>query len=144
MSKKNIIIIIVISLVLVLGLTTYSLWYYNSPKSVIENTFKADEADIKKYLTDDFIAKINKDSPSNQEFLDSSVSNYSVKKKVENIIISEENDKVVARVVVRTTTTNTKSGFSVVTRDIYSVELIKEANNWKINNYEILESKTLE
>lgn len=143
MNRKIIILAFCLIGIMIIGLSGYSYWYNNSPRGVVEDIFIADESDIYRYLTNEFINRISNDSPSSQEFLNNSVSYYSVKKKIEQIEINESNGGYTATVTMETTTTNTRSGFSVTTQDVYRVTLVKEDKKWKIDNYELLRSETV-
>jgi uncharacterized protein YktB (UPF0637 family) len=144
MSNKKTILIITLVLTLLVSLSIYSYLYQHTPKATLEKSIQADPDVINKYLTDNFIEKISNDGAGNKDYLDQAVSDYQVKKSIERVEVSEESQpQFKATVIVKTTTTNTQTGFVVTTRDTYAAALVKTDGQWKIDNYELTGSETV-
>jgi hypothetical protein len=137
-------IYLLLALLVLIGLGIYSYQYQTSPKSVVQKEIAAVDNEAGKYLTDEFINRLKADAPSSTEYLDQSVSDYQVQKDVQDITtIKESDDSVKATIILKTTTINNKTGFSVITLDTYEAKLIKVSGQWKINDYKLINSETL-
>lgn len=143
-NKKIVITAGIIIAILLLGASIFSYLYTNSPRYISEKAITSTEDNANKYLTDNFIAEIEKSSSSNREFLDENVKDYSVTKNIRSVKNTNiDNNTVNSIIILRATTKNTKTGFTVTTEDTYEATLLKFENSWKIDSYKLVNSTTL-
>lgn len=145
--KKNkklllLLLLLLVILVFLISSAIFSYYYRRSPKNIVREIILNEET-LEQHLTENFINEIN-DSPSNKEYLEQAVKDYDVRQVIQEIrSMSKSSDEEGIMVIVETTTINIKTGFTVVTLDTYMATLKKIDGSWKIDNYEIINSKTI-
>jgi len=116
MTKKQIILVAILITILIISGALINYFYEKSPKRQIEYNLVEDTENSEKYLSENFLKKIEEDSSVNREFYEENVEDYSLTRKINSIKIGENN---IGRVLITNTVVNTKTGFKIVTIEDY-------------------------
>lgn len=141
MKRKLIISIIVLLIIAFVGVVIFYGYLYIKQKplkEVAQKAFTDDIEDLKKVASDELLRKLN-ESPSNPSYLESNVANYKTTTTIsETKAIEQKETTAKLEIQVIRTTTNTKTNFSTTSTETYQISLIKENNNWKIQDINLI------
>lgn len=142
MNKKNLTIAIIVFIITTIFLVIIVIGRDKNPEQTIKEAISSDS--LQEYFDESLLASIADSEISNTDFLKENVSNYEATTAIKSTKeIERSSTQAILMVEIEKKIINKKTGFSVITIDTYEVGLIRTGEAWKINQYQIIESKTI-